>query len=574
MLALSPDGAHLAYVANNRIYLRSMNEAEARPVPGTEEPGVGPTMPAFSPDGQWLVYLSIASGTGPFVIKRVPLSGGAPIPIHEGSGVLADIQQGLSWPTPDTILFAAPDGIVRIPANGGAQEVLVPRAEGERFFSPQLLPGGEAILFTRLLGPPGSDGLGLDRAQVVVQSIGGDDRTVVWQGGSAARYLPSGYLTYAQRNALFAIPFDADTRSVRGSPVQMVRNLFRGALPVVTDTANVAVSDTGTLALVQGVSNIGVSLVRARAETTLVWVDRDGNEEPLDVRPDDYTQARISPDGQKIALAVGSVFQAQERPPAIWMYDLTTGNLSLVSGDISADAPVWSTDGRRLFFRSMRQDAPGIYVVELDTREITLVAAYTADAPFAVAWSISPDDGTLALVSSTSGADINLATLSLADGKFTPLLQAKEIEVEPSIAPNGAWIAYQLGASAITRAGSEIEIRPFPAISSTRIPVGQGERPVFSSDGSELFFFDGHDLATAPISCEPTLRVGKRRKLFELTNYVVSVLGRSWDVDPSGERFLMIRSPDAPVAATETSRPRMDIVLNWFEELKERVPAE
>ena len=147
----------------------------------------------------------------------------------------------------------------------------------------------------------------------------------------------------------------------------------------------------------------------------------------------------------------------------------------------------------------------------------------------------------------------------------------KAHESEPSISPNGAWIAY---AGAGGQANSEIDIRPFPAVSRTRIPVGPGESPVFSRDGSELFFFDGSSLLVAPITYETTLRVGPPRRLFESTAYLWSAGGRSWDADPSGERFLMIRKPGTGEGDGARQSEQINVVLNWFEDLKRRVPVQ
>src|SRR5690606_36742888 len=146
-------------------------------------------------------------------------------------------------------------------------------------------------------GEPGTL-IDFDTIQIIVQSVGGDDRTAVWDGGAAARYLPSGHLVYAQGTALFAARFDPEARAFLSTPVPMVQGVRRSPSGM-TDTANFAISDTGTLVSIPG----GTSpVVNEGIETTVTWVDRDGNEEPLPaVRPDDYTMARISPDGTKIA---------------------------------------------------------------------------------------------------------------------------------------------------------------------------------------------------------------------------------------------------------------------------------
>jgi serine/threonine-protein kinase len=558
-IAVSPDGQQIAYVASGEILLRNVGEREARPVQGTAaetsgETGGGVVTPVFSPDGQWLAYLGVEVNRTPgAVFKRLPISGGTPALLHEPGRAFDAL--GLSWPTADTILFANADGIVRIPASGGTPDVLVARGQGERLDSPQLLPGGEAVLFTRVPGNPGEFG-GFGAAQIVVQSIGRADRTVVVEGGSAARYLPTGHLVYAQGTALFAMPFDPQARTVRGGPVQMVDALRRSASGI-SDTAYFDVSETGTLVTVPSGPNT--------SETTLTWVDREGREEPFPVRADDYTMVRISPDGTKVALVLGTILGSPR--PAIWLFDQRTENSSLLTADPAGDdGPVWSADGRRIFFRSLRGDSPGVYAIEIETGETTLLASSSPEFPFVLPWTISPDDRTLGLPTFVGTTDI--ATLSLADGELSRLLHDPEIDVnEPSISPNGAWIAYREGPDDGT---GEINIRPFPAVSRTRIPVGRGSSPVFSRDGSELFFFDGQGIAAAPVSYEPTLRVGAPRRLFETTaRFPRAPGGRAWDVDPSGERFLMLRAPSA-AGGTE---PRIDVVVNWFEELKSRVPT-
>ena len=103
--------------------------------------------------------------------------------------------------------------------------------------------------------------------------------------------------------------------------------------------------------------------------------------------------------------------------------------------------------------------------------------------------------------------------------------------------------------------------------------MGPGRSPVISRDGSELFFFDGSGIAAASLTYAPTLRVGAPHRLFESKAYLWNLYGRTWDPDPSGQRFIVIRDP-AAVAASSTdqaARPRIDVVLNWFEELKARV---
>jgi serine/threonine-protein kinase len=561
-IAVSADGTRIAYTGDSGVYLRDMGETEPRLISGTAESGLIALTPAFSPDGQWLVYVAAAATTGPYFMKRVPVSGGAPVTIHESIGI--GFPHGLTWPAADAILFADDQGVVQMPANGGAVEVLVPRAEDERLYSPQILPGGDAVLFVSVPGIPGVPG-GYESGQIIVQSLGKSDRSVVWEGGTAARYLPTGHLVYAQNTALFAIAFDPSERKVSGGPVPLV-NTLRRSDGGASDTANYAISDSGTLVLIPGSTGAGAA---QRIETTLAWIDREGNEVPLPIRADDYTRARISPDGTKVALVVGAGL-GRETPPAIWIYDFASENLQLLATDPAVhDSPVWSADSSRIYVRAgvATENSLTLQVIDLATGQATVLAEAAAEYPFVLPWALSPDERTLALVNAVSLSDVDTATLSLADGALAPLLVGPGNQNQPSFSPDGAWVAVseQLEGSV-----AEINIRPFPAVTRTRIPVGRGESPIFSSDGSELFFFDGEGISAAPIIYAPTLRVGAPKRLFAVPGYLWALYGRSWDPDPRGERFLAIRDPAVDAA---TSSRQIDVVLNWFEELRERVPV-
>ena len=559
-ITISPDGSRIAYAADRQIFVHELREADAHPVPGTlMTEGLAVTAPTFSPDGQSLAYVQVMAPGGPFSVKRVPITGGTPLTIHEAQGT-TEFPQGLKWATEDTIIFANAQGIVRIPSNGGATAVLVARVDGESVLSPQLLPGGKTVLFTSAY--PQSQG-GLAAARVVMQSINGNDRKTVWDGGSAARYLASGHLVYAQGLSLFATPFDPQSGTARGGSVRIIEGLRRPSTPF-SDSANFAVSDNGTLVMLPP----NPFAEGGRDQTTLAWVDRDGRETPLPIRPDDYTLARISPDGSKIALVISSGLRRVTRP-AIWIFDLRTENLRLLTADPAGDdTPLWSSDGQRIFFRSFRGGRTGgVYAIDVETGETTPVGV-SAEYPFSMPWAISPGDRDLLLINGVTVDNFNITKLAVADVVFSPLLHESVSESEPSLSPNGAWMAYAVG-----RLRSQIDIVPYPGVSRTRIPVGPGQSPVFSRDGSELFYYDGSGLSVVPISYEPTLRVGTPRRLFESAGYQWAVDGRAWDFDPSGQRFLMIR--ERPNTADDTREgEQIDVVLNWFEELKSRVPLQ
>jgi hypothetical protein len=217
--------------------------------------------------------------------------------------------------------------------------------------------------------------------------------------------------------------------------------------------------------------------------------------------------------------------------------------------------------------------------VSVDGGPRTLVAK-SKDFPFALPWSLSPDGRTVALVAARSTQDIDLATLDVQQkDAFQLLLRGPRLVNEPGIAPNGQWLAYMEGTS--IGGTQEINIRPFPDVSRQRYPIAAGKSPVFSVDGSELFFFDGGGLSTVPVTYKPTLRIGAVQPLFRgLYWYGVAgsdgQLGRAWDVDRRGERFLMIRMPNAPTPGSAPAAPpsvRVNVVLNWLHEVEARASA-
>ena len=213
-----------------------MDELEARVIPGTEG---DLTNPFFSPDGQWVGFYRDNQ------LQKIAISGGAPITLGDASNPF-----GASWGADDTILFGQPEGIMRVSANGGTPELVVEAREGEQVHGPQLLPGGEWVLFTltTATGPTR-----WDQAQIVVESLESSERKVVILGGSDARYVPTGHLVYAFEGVLFAIAFDADSLETAGGAVSIVEGVQR-SLNLQDNIASVhyGFSDQGTLIYVPG----------------------------------------------------------------------------------------------------------------------------------------------------------------------------------------------------------------------------------------------------------------------------------------------------------------------------------
>ena len=537
VMALAPDGRSFVYRTSDGLYLRTMGELEARLIAGTED---GSANPFFSPDGQSVAYYDFLARE----LRRIAISGGAPVVITRITGNL----DGATWGPDGTILFGQGDGIHRVPATGGTPTLVIAAEDGEQLDGPQLLPDGDTVLFS--VGTSG----GWDDVRIVVQSLSSGERTIVLEGGSDARYLPTGHLVYALGGGLFGMAFDADSLSVTGGAVPLAQGLLRAS---VTAGANYGVSDDGTLVYVSG-SGFGG---QARS---LVWVNRQGGEEAVPAPPRAYVRPRLSPDGTQVA--VDSADEEQD----IWIWDLARQTPTRLTLDPAEDSwPVWTPDGRRLIFASGREGGPNLFWRAVDgtgTVERLAADSETQFFPF----SISPDGQTLAVgTGSDSRDDLSVVRLD-GEREVAPLLHTALSEENGEISPDGRWIAYTSNQGEGGR--EEVYVRPFPDVEAGRwqISTGGGIEPLWAPSGRELFYRTQGRLMSVPVAAQSgaTFEFGSPSVVLETRYYLVGE-GRNYDVSPDGERFLMIKEG----TATESETQQIIVVQNWFEELRRLVPV-
>ena len=337
VVAISPDGTHVVYVANSELHLRSMSDTAARPIAGTS--GV-PLSPVFSPDSRSIADWSADDAA----IKRISINGGTAVTICP-----AERPFGITW-NADGILFGqGRAGIMRVPASGGKPETVVTVAEGEVAHGPQLLPDGRTVLFT-VAPVVGTDRW--DQAKVVVQSSGSEERKTLIEGGSDGRYLPTGHLVYALGGTLFAVPFDVRRLQLTGQPVPVIVGVRRAIAPDVnTGAAHVSVSSGGSLVYVPGPASI------TTAHRELVRLNRTGGAEPLKLPPGPYEFPRISPDGTRLAFGTDDGKEA-----TVSIYDLAgTSSMRRLTFGGKNRFPIWSADSDRVAFQSDREGDLGIF---------------------------------------------------------------------------------------------------------------------------------------------------------------------------------------------------------------------
>jgi Tol biopolymer transport system component len=530
-LAFSPDGRSLVYRAHigrpkdGRLYLRRLGEQDARPLDGTESA----VHPFFSPDGQWLGFDDVAAAQ----LKAVPLAGGAVRTICATEDL-----NGASWGEDGRIVFAPgllSPNLVRVAAEGGVPEPLttLDRKTEDGHFWPQVLPGGKAMLFT--IETPGRP---FDDARIVGQDIATGRRSVVVEGGTGGRYLRSGHVVYARGSSLMAIRFDLGRMAAVGAGIALVEGVHTspgGGL------ADFAVSNDGTLAYVPAPADL--------YEHSLVWVDRRGNATPATTTRALYAGVAASLDAHRMAVELSAANND------IWLLEPSTGALTRLTFDHENEYPLWTPDGH-LLFASDRDGAENPYIMRADGTEVRRLAQLPRPA---WATSVSPDGETLLLNQAGEHGGYDIGLLSLRQGGQSKLLvETPFSEHDAMFSPDGRWIAYVSEESG----RAEVYVQPFPGPGSkSRVSLDGGDSPAWSRDGKELFFVQGTKMMTSRLTLIPGLSSSKPEVLFD-----APWRGGKYVVAPDG-RFLTIRLSEA---ATSTREIR--VVLNWFEELKRRLP--
>ena len=537
-LALSPDGTQLVYIARQgntqQIYLRAMDSQESRAVSGTE----GAVNPFFSPDGQWLGFFSGGK------LQKIPLSGGAGVS-------LADVTfpKGASWSSEGIIAFTPITGasaMMQVKDSGGAPQPLTRMASGQASHRwPDFLPGGRALVFAA-----GSNALTFRTAKILAQSVStGEQHDLIQGGGTLPRYALSGHLIYARGASLMAVPFDPERLAVTGSAVPVADGVLQSP---VFGIAQYALSHTGTLVYVPGGSE--------SAHLRLMWVSRSGVEQPLPAPAQAYFAPRLSPDGQRVAVGI------TEEESQTWLYDLSRETLTRFTfGGDSNINPTWTPDGKRIAFASDNGGALNLFWQLADGSgglERLTTGAYTQ-----VPLSYSPDGQFLAYFEVNPTTQRDIWMLRMSDRKTQPFLQTPYDEAAPRFSPDGHWLAYISNESG----RYEIYVQPFPGPGGKwQISTEGGEEPAWNPKGGELFYRSGDKMMAVDITTQPGFAVGKPRMLFEGRYEHAAVPSTDYAVSPDGQRFLMLKSSESAQAAPT----QINVVLNWFEELKRKVPTE
>ncbi len=525
----------------DRLFVRRLDQLEYREILGSE----GAQNPTFSPDGEWLAFA--ANGQ----VLRVQLSGGPVLPVAEGGSP--------HWGVDETIVFrGADDGIYLVSYSGVDPTSILDTtsATGGLLVGtsrPHLLPDGKAVL----LQGPGPNGSNRPLLMVELESGLVTDLGIV---GNNPRYAASGHLVYGHSDqALMAVAFDLETHEVTGEPRTVLQEVaVRGG-----GATSFVVSETGT-AFYGSRAGTGAGV---GDEQLLVVVDLEGNEEPTPLAPRFFGGPRWSPDGASVAY-FGNEPGATDLGSNIYTYnvDLRTTPRPLTFEGININ-PVWSPDGTRVAFASLRDGTDGfdLFVKTLDDAPPEMIVSLPG-SQLPTQWF--SDD--VLVFESNDPEDLWRVDPSSDPAVVTPYLKAEAELDDIMVSPGGDLAVYRSDESGT----DEVYVRSFPDARQPEI-VSQGgaDFPFWSPGGDTIYYWAGasfsvfNTLVAAHIERGPPFVVVSRDTV--LTGAYNS---RNSDLHPDGDRLVVVTPNVTTNTVTGDARePRHLIVVNWFEELKERM---
>ena len=465
---------------------------------------------------------------------------------------------GAHWAEGDTIIFGTvtASGLWRVSANRGEpEELTTPDVEqGVNHAWPHILPGGRALLFTILSGGA------IETAQIALLDLETGAQRVLFSGGSAPQYAPTGHIVYGVSGTLRAVGFDLERLEVtHPNPVPVLD----GVVTKSQGAVNFDLARDGSLVYVAGTA--------AGSQRAVVWIDRDGRQEAVaDLPPDTYNSIQVSPEGNRLAFEIGDDTGGSD----VWTYELARGTLNPITTDPAPDhSPLWTPDGRQVVFTSQRDGVIGLYRRNADGTGDTEELLTDGDAVDLSAGAWTPEGTALVFerrISGSSGNQSDIALLSLEDEPTVELLLDSEFdETRATLSPNGRWIAYDSNRSGRV----EVYVERFPELGDRQTISTEGARRArWSPDGRELFYLPiGDDrLVVVPVTAEAEFTAGEADTVVE--GQFLRFRGRpTYDVAPDGRLVSIQRGTEA----TESdASPQVILVQNWFEELKRLVPVD
>jgi eukaryotic-like serine/threonine-protein kinase len=534
---ISPDGSRVVFIGcptaqsaeslvgstECSVWLQSLRSRELHEIPGTN----GSNAPFWSPDGNEIAFFNGGK------LKAVLADGG---PIR----IICDAQDGRggSWGISEMILFSPSRGgpVFRVPAEGGSPvpvtssslESNIALVGSHRWA--HFLPDGQHFIYSN--EPNGACN---NRTEIHFASVDGKQDHPLLHICSNVTYA-NGRLIYWRDGNLVAQPFDPRRGILSGIPIAIADHV---EFDPIYGFGAFSASTNGELLYRAG---------EGAMKAGLVWYDRKGKQLGTLGENDKYSDVAISPDGSRVV--ADTIGGANDN---ILVLD-ARGTRTLLSTPSTILSPVWSSDGRRIYFTDNSSGPFDVYVKEVDGSASEQPLAVEKGQNIAMFPTTSRDGKYLAYMSEDPATKrLRIHTVNLA-GDRTPRVfrSVPANEIMPSFSPDGKWLAYESDLSG----KEEVYVSPFPSGSEQyEVSTNGGERPVWRRDGKEIYYRSTLRMMAVKVNEKSSaIALGKPEALFEVG--VRSLAGRWYDVSPDG-RFLINTAP----AGAQSQN--FELVVNW-----------
>jgi serine/threonine-protein kinase len=554
--AIAADGSRIVYSlvppgtrpggvagASGPLYSRRLDEAEAKPIPGTD----GAVRPILSPDGEWLVFTDVTNS----VIRRVGVNGGSPLVVTD------NVVAGGTWALDGSLVMANPGGLVRVPSSGGAVAPIVSpdSTKGELAYShPQVLANG-AILLTIVRS---------DRQHMVAVLARGATSPKSLVPGMHPRFVAPDLLIFGRQSTLWAATFDATRLEITSEARPVMDNVLAD---LSGGASNFGVSNDGTLVFIPG------TVFGATEPSTFAWLDRAGhNEAKLAFRPQQYGPGLLSPDGSSLLVGV----QIEPRVFTLWLGDTARGTLAPVTSQRISDY-CWSSDGTRVEYRTTDGtlwERPG----KLSAPETRLASSQspvqgTAAAAGAFVDLVAADGRTRVYTGqgpTGSGTDIWLVNPDDSSARPRPWLQTPSNDRALAFSPDRQWLLYATeNPAAVPPNRNDFFIQPFPGPGPVISVTQEGGGLPVRWAGDEIIFRQlgggtTTTLLSARVATRPKLAVDLPKPLLAFQS------GYRWDdVTSDGQRFLFRKDDSATLERPPATE--LHVIVNWVDDVRRRL---
>lgn len=526
---IAPDGKVLAFVAMDEsgtalLYVRPLDSLVARALEGSD----GAYLPFWSPDSRSLGFFAAGK------LKRVEVAGGKPTTLANAPNA-----RGGAWNRDGVIIYCPvpPSPLLRISASGGESTPISIGQGIKTRWLPSFLPDGQHYLYVARIA-------GTER-EVRVGSLDSNESTSLLSAFSHAVYVAPGYLLYRRESALMAQQFDAAKLELKGEPIPIAEDV---GVDATSYQGYFSASADGVVAYHSG--SVGL--------TQLTWLDRSGKQLGIVDQAADQGDLELSSDDGRLALRrvdnkTGSI--------NLWLIDIARGMPARFTFEKTTDfAPIWSPDGTRIVFSTLRDGSPNLYqkVSSSAGNDEPLVKSPIVKISFD--WARDGRNIIYGVVDAKNSWD--LWTLPLDDpSKAVPFLQTSFDERGAKFSPNGRWVAYESNESGT----AEVYVRPFPvAPGKWQISTAGGQQPRWRRDGKELFYISSdHKLMSVEVNGDgATFEHRTPTALFNVRVGGIDTPGDFYAVTGDGKRFIL-----NSLVAEATYTP-ITVVLNWTADLK------